>query len=125
MADKTIKVREDSAPGDQIFKLTTFRNEDDPAGVVDITNYVFKLIVKRNFNDPDVEALFDDLTGSIVTALSGIFKFVLTGAHTVLVPATYPGEIRWWASAPGTEEPPLDAWAVDYIVEPKVRFNEP
>ena len=124
MADKLLVFRENSIPGDVTFALKDRRNEDDPRAVVDITGYVFKLIVKRNLEDADADAFFD-LTGSIVSATDGTFKFVLTAAHTSFPPENYVGEIRWWTSAPGTEEPPLDSFSVSYSITGKVRRNEP
>lgn len=125
MADKFIVVREGSDPGDVTFVLRDFRSEDGPNERVDITGYVFKLIVKRDLADKDADAFFD-LTGAIVTALDGIFKFVLTREHTSFTPATYPAEIRWWkGGAPATAEPPTDSFSVDYTVEQKIRRDEP
>lgn len=124
MADKSITVRENSEPGDQTFVLEDRRNEDDPRGVINITGYVFKLIVKRAFDDKDSEAFFD-LTGSIVSAAKGVFKFVLAREHTFMAPETYPAEIRWWTSAPATGQLPVDSFSVDYTVDTRVRKTEP
>ena len=125
MADITITVREGSAPGDLTFVLKDRRNEVDPLAEVDITGYAFKFIVKPTVDSDDDEAFFD-LSGSIVTAADGEYKFTLNATHTFFLPGTYPGEIRWWSGgAPSTAEPPTDSLSVDYVVEPKIRQNEP
>lgn len=125
MADKVVTLREMSAPGDITFKLTDFRNEIDPDAKVDITGYAFKLVVKHNLDDPDTEVLFPELTGAIVTAADGTFKFTLTTAHTSMASGSYVGEIRWWATGAATGKRPTDAWSVDYVVQPAVRIAEP
>lgn len=125
MPSATIEVHEGTEPGDQIFVMRSFRNAESPSTVVDITGYVFKLIVKREYDDLDSAALFD-LTGAIVTAANGTYKFTLTSAHTAMPAGDYIGQIRWWSGgAPGTEEQPTDAISVRYTVIGKVRLNEP
>lgn len=118
MAEEQIVVRQNSRP--QITKvLKDRRNEDDPFGAVNITGYTFKLIVKRAFTDADSSALFD-LSGTIVTAASGIYRFTLTSEHTAFPPGVYFGEIRWWDGSV-SNNPPLDAIAVRYIVQQAVQ----
>ena len=125
MPSVTIEVHEGTEPGDQTFVMRDFRNASDPTAVVDITGYAFKLIVKRELDDPDSACLFD-LTGSIVTAADGTYKFTLTLAHTCMPAGDYIGQIRWWSGgAPGTEEQPTDAIDCTYRVIGRVRLNEP
>lgn len=125
MADKIITVREGSNPGDFTFVLPDRRNEDDLEEPIDITGFAFKLIVKRSLDDADSLAFFD-LDGSVVSGTDGTFKFILTHEHTSMVPATYPAEIRWFSGgAPATGTPPTDSFSVDYVVEQKVRRDEP
>jgi hypothetical protein len=120
MADRTITVRRVTTPT-RTFILTNadLGSENDPEGAVDITNYVFKLLVKYDSTPgefTDAQAAVD-ATGAIVTAASGIFKFDLSVHHTNLPPGTWPGEIRFWTSSPASGEPPDGVLTVDYVVE--------
>lgn len=95
------------------FQLPTFRNEDDPAGLVDITDYELELVVRRQ----DTAAEVFRLDGAIVTAASGIFKFTLTPLHTYLPAGTYDAEIRWWDTPGATIRGEADdAISIPYIV---------
>lgn len=123
MADRTITVRRLTTPT-RTFVLTNsdLGDEEDPETVVDITNYVFKLLVKYDVTPgefTDAQAAVD-VTGSIVTAADGTFKFDLAVHQTNLPPGTWPGEIRFWNSTPATGEPPDGVLTVDYIVEQAV-----
>ncbi len=122
-ADRILVVRQNSRPGLFTFQLTDLRNEIDSADPLDITGFVFKLIIKKDVNDADSSALFD-LTGAIIDALQGVFSFTLTSEHTTHPAAVYIGEIRWWSSATATAEPPIDAFTVDYVVQQSIRLNE-
>lgn len=125
MATKTINVRERSIPGVFTFRMKTFRNENTPNGTQDVTGWAFKLIVKRNLDDPDSRALFD-LTGTVPAGVLGDFQFTLGFAHTTLKPASYPAEIRWWTGgAPPIGTPPTDYFSTDYVVAAAVRDDEP
>lgn len=114
MADKTIIVQQ-RIKTEVTYQLTTFRNEYDPFAVVDITGYTFKMLVKRDRADADSLAWID-ITGSIVDAASGLFKFELAAPQTALPEGNWPGIIRWWSGSTGL--PPNDAWSLDYVVEP-------
>lgn len=114
MSDKRITVQQRTKLT-VTYQLTTFRNNYDPLVPVDITGYTFKLLVKRDRGDADSLA-WVDISGTIVTAASGLFSFELSAAQTALAAGTWPGIIRWWSGS--TSLPPVDAWSVDYIVEP-------
>lgn len=115
---ETITVRRNSRP--VITRvLYDFRNEEDPEAVVDITDYVFKLIVKPFADSTDAQAFFD-LQASTVTAANGTYRFTLTPEHTCMRPGTYPAEIRWWSSAVAAGVPPLDSISIDFVVEDRV-----
>ena len=89
------------------YQLTTFRNEDDPTGIVDITGYEFELVVRRQ----DTAAEMFRLDGAIITAASGIFGFTLTPYHTNLPAAAYDAELRWWFPPDAPTAAPGDALA--------------
>lgn len=117
MATEVITVGEKTRP--TIKKIwRDYRNEEDPTKALDITGYAFKLCVKRALTDPDSKAWFD-LSGAIVTAASGIYKFDLTTEHTCIPPGTWPGEIRVWTDGT-TTNPPHDRISLDFVVEKAV-----
>lgn len=119
MADKTITVREGANATVVTYKMTTFRDESAPSTVVDITNYSFQLIVKRDRDDADSSIWFT-LAGAIVSASAGTFKFTLTAEHTNMPAGTYAAEIVWVTSGGfGSGIPYADSWSVDYVVTPK------
>jgi hypothetical protein len=120
MAELTINVREKSRPTVDFADVTAWK---DKAGrVVDITGWTLKLVVKRLVTDPDSQVLFD-LTGTIVTATEGAYRFTLDLSHTAFPPGTYPAEVRVWTAAPGSN-PPNDAKSVDFIIEPAIKLSE-
>jgi len=117
MADVEVSVRENTG-----FPLTLVwkdrRNEEDPFGVVDITGYAFELVVGFNTVNDDGFLVFTEafkLTGSIVTAADGTYKFTFTPKETALAPGIYIGEINAWSSGTVTE-PPTDSLSFQLTV---------
>lgn len=77
--------------------------------------------------DAKLDAIQAELSEHRMAVAGSIEKLIAStaSAHTALMPGTYPGQIRWWNSAPGAAEPPDDTWSVDFIVQPAVRLIEP
>lgn len=86
------------------YRLSTFRDENAPSGIVDITGYVFELIVRTVEAGEEVFRL----TGEIVSASSGTFKFNLTPEHTFLTPDDYEAELRWFVPPDAPTTAPVD-----------------
>lgn len=96
------------------FGLVDFRDDTDPSGIVDITDYVFELVVRSASTGVEVFRL----DGSIVSETLGLFKFELGVEHTTLAPGDYDAELRWWDDPDPVRGAPLDAVALTYRVTP-------
>lgn len=127
MADKQVTVRVNTNPSIR-FQLTSFRNEDAPDTPVNITGYAFRFRARQVAQTPSasipggydtVNIELFDVSGTIVTAASGIFRFDLTETETTFAPGTYVAEIVWWSGGVVTENP-TDAWSVDYTIVAKL-----
>jgi len=101
--------------------LRKLRDERDPQGVVDITDYTIKLIVKNRLSELDEQAHFD-LTATLEDEAGGVYSFAFTTEHTCLAEGRYPGQIRWW-SDPSPAGPPDAAIEVDFVVVGSVEQN--
>lgn len=117
MPHTNIVVRQLSRPAVR-FQLLNFRDPSDRAAPIDVTGYLFKLMVKNSLDLEDSRAFFD-LSATIVTASKGLVQFQLTIAHTGLPEGIYPGEIRWYSDGVATN-PPTDAVRVNFTVQPPV-----
>ena len=118
MADKSVSVRENTS-FDWTLQLLKFRDESQPSAIQSVAGYAFRFRVWQVSFDDDGDEVFTTLftvTGAIVTAASGTFKFALTPDHTCLPPGTYDGEVVWWSSGTPTTDVPTDSWSVEYEV---------
>lgn len=117
MPHTNIVVRQLSRPAVR-FQLLNFRDPSDRTTPIDVTGYLFKLMVKNTLDLEDARAFFD-LSATIVTATLGLVQFQLSIAHTGLPVKTYPGEIRWYSDGVATN-PPTDAVPINFIVQAPV-----
>lgn len=118
MAQSSITVRELSRPTiTQI--MYQFRDERYTGTVANITGWTIELVVKRDIADDDDEALFT-LAAILTTPASGVYTFALTEEHTALSPGSYPAEIHWWINGATLTDPPTDAVAISFDVEPAI-----
>lgn len=116
---ETISVVENTRPKERRILRQDVRDQSAGSERVDITGYVFKLIVKSNVDLPDSRAFFD-LAATLFDAVNGVYDFDFTIAHTGLAPRSYPGEIRYWDDGDETKQP-TDRILINYVVEGAVQ----
>lgn len=101
-ASKEIVIREGAVQALDFQYLDAF-------GVpVDITGYLFELtcrFVDFRRDDKTVARVTWTITGSVVTATEGKFRFTFSTTQSTIPPGQYAGEMKVWTGGAVTDEP--------------------
>lgn len=88
----------------------------------DITGDAFQLTCRLvNVTQPDLSVTTRtwELAGAVVTAASGIWSLTFSPVQTGAPPATYEGELLWWASGTTTEVP-KERWTGPIVITGRI-----
>lgn len=117
-ASKTLTIREGAV---QAFD---FQLLDAYGTYVNIAGYLFELacrFVDFRRDDKTVARQSWTITGSIVTAADGKFRFTFTTTQSQIPPGQYPCEMKVWTGGAVTDEPDA-AEVYSLLVQEKVVY---
>lgn len=82
---------------DQNIDLTVTDDGTASGTPIDITGWEFELTIRAQRDEPDTTAVLLTVTGTIISAVAGTYRYVLTDTQTLALAATG-NRLYWWDS---------------------------